>query len=276
MASELTRRALLGAIGVGALGLLAGCAAAGSTAGSGSSRLTGLSAKRAGVSGGTRVGLLGSGLGEVTSVTVDGVPATVRRGESPTFVVPAAKDFVAGHAEVVARSSDGTIGSATLEYALLSGVDRQLNYVLRYWKTYNPAYEVVADNDCVDFASQALLARGWGQTSPWTHDADDVYDSGDAWLSSTAMRDWLSGAPERATALTDDQRASVRLGDLVQFDWDASGDRDHTGTVTSIATVGGRTKIGFAGHTNDSDYRDVDDAITKDHPGGIAYYWSLR
>ena len=46
--------------------------------------------------------------------------------------------------------------------------------------------------------------------------------------------------------------------------------------VTRVATVNGRTKVFFAGHTNDSDYRDVDAAITKGHLGGAAYYWSLK
>lgn len=36
------------------------------------------------------------------------------------------------------------------------------------------------------------------------------------------------------------------------------------------------TKIYLAGHTLDSDHRDVDTAITRDHPGGTAYYWSLE
>ena len=87
---------------------------------------------------------------------------------------------------------------------------------------------------------------------------------------------FMEAHPELGTALTDDERAKVEPGDVVQFDWDGSGDRDHTGVVTRVATVNGRTKVFFAGHTNDSDYRDVDVAITKDHPGGAAYYWSLK
>ena len=67
----------------------------------------------------------------------------------------------------------------------------------------------------------------------------------------------------------------MKPGDVVQFDWDGTGDRDHTGVVTRVAHDGGRIRIAFAGHTKDSDYRDVDDAITVDHPGGTAYYWSL-
>jgi hypothetical protein len=70
-------------------------------------------------------------------------------------------------------------------------------------------------------------------------------------------------------------RDRVVLGDIVQFDWDGNGDRDHTGIVTRVDRTSVGTKVYFAGHTEDSDYRDVDQAITKDHPGGTAYYWHL-
>ena len=43
-----------------------------------------------------------------------------------------------------------------------------------------------------------------------------------------------------------------------------------------VRSSNGHIEIDFAGHTNDSDYRSVDTAITKDHPGGVAYYWSLK
>jgi hypothetical protein len=116
--------------------------------------------------------------------------------------------------------------------------------------------------------------RGWKQQGDWTH-AKAVAQSGGAWISSTLFRDFMTAHPELGTALTDDERAKVKVGDVVQFDWDGTGDRDHTGVVTRVTTDGGTIRIGFAGHTTDSDYRDVDEAITKDHPGGAAFYWSL-
>ena len=67
----------------------------------------------------------------------------------------------------------------------------------------------------------------------------------------------------------------MSVGDIVQFDWDQSGDRDHTGIVTKVTHDDGGTQVYFAGHTLDSDYRSVDTAITEDHPGGAVYYWHI-
>lgn len=158
---------------------------------------------------------------------------------------------------------------------LSAAVQRQIDYVLTYWKNYNTAeYGVLGDNDCVNFASQSLIQRGWTQDDDWYH-ASDIEDSSDTWLSSTAMHDWLETRPDLATPLDDSQRDQVKVGDIVQFDWDRSGDRDHTGIVTRVTHTDAGTQIAFAGHTEDSDYRDVDEAITVDHPGGAVYYWSV-
>jgi hypothetical protein len=153
----------------------------------------------------------------------------------------------------------------------------QVKYVLAHWSEYNTAeFETLGEDDCVNFTSQGLLARGWAQTDEWFYGADGVYSSSAAWRSSTAFRDYLRDHPELATALDDSQRDQVVPGDIVQFDWDNSGDRDHTGTVTKVVKgSGGQVTVYFAGHTTDSDYRSVDDAITVDHPGASVFYWHL-
>ena len=228
------------------------------------------------VAGGTRVRLRGSGLGGVRTVRVGGttVPVESASAGRVVFVAPTAADFRSGRTTVTLHDRSHRIGATALTYAALDGTDRQLQYVLRYWKRYNPAFAPLGSTDCVDFTSQSLLVRGWKQQGAWRH-AADVYRSGPAWISSTAFRDFMAAHPELGSPLTDAQRSRVRLGDVVQFDWDRSGDRDHTGVVTRIMRSGGRIRIGFAGHTQDSDYRDVDTAITKDHPGGRAHYWRL-
>jgi hypothetical protein len=230
------------------------------------------------VKGGTSVTVSGIGLTDVRAVQVAGsvVPATAHAG-TITFRTPPAAAFLPATATIVLRSGSGaTVGTTRYRYHTADGVDRELAYMLKYWKHYNPDYEALDDNDCVDFTSQALLQRGWKQQGEWVH-ADAVVDSGSAWRSSTSFRDFMEEHPELGTALSDQQRSKVRLGDVVQFDWDDSGDRDHTGVVTRITrSKSGHIAISFAGHTNDSDYRSVDTAITEDHPGGVAYYWSLE
>ncbi|GGI45014.1 hypothetical protein BCL57_000749 [Agromyces flavus] len=162
-----------------------------------------------------------------------------------------------------------------LDVATDPRVVAQVEYVLEYWSDYNDEeWGVLERNDCVNFASQSLVVRGWEQDSAWYH-GGDPYSSSASWRSSTAMRDWLEDRPDLATPLGDEERDQVQLGDLVQFDWDNSGDRDHTGVVTRIERSADGVKVFFAGHTLDSDYRDVDVAITKEHPGASVYYWRL-
>ncbi|MFD1721290.1 amidase domain-containing protein [Amnibacterium endophyticum] len=234
-------------------------------------------ARSGSVRGGDRIVLHGTDLGAARTARIGGVEVPlVRQGAASVVATsPAAVDFRSGEVEVALLDADRhEVASTTWTYRAVDGVDRQLEYVLTYWKDYNPAYQRLGDTDCVDFTSQSLLERGWEQQGTWTH-AEQVVSSGPAWISSTAFRDFMTLHPELGTALTDDQRDRVKLGDVVQFDWDGSGDRDHTGVVTRITTEGGRTRIGYAGHTKDSDYRDVDESITIDHPGGTAFYWSL-
>jgi hypothetical protein len=271
------------ALGAAVVGTgLAGCAPAAERGSAGSvdavsaATVTAMSPAAASVRGGTRLTLHGSGLGSVTAVRIAGTDAPVTAADETRLVVtaPASTDFASGRTTAHLLAGSAIVGRTTLAYAPVDGVDRQLQYLLQHWKDYNPAYQPLGTTDCVDFASQSLLARGWRQQDDWTH-AEQVAESGGAWISSTLFRDFMRRHPELGTALTDDERAKVRLGDVVQFDWDGTGDRDHTGVVTRITREGDRIRIGFAGHTLDSDYRDVDDAITKDHPGGAAFYWSL-
>ncbi|TFC90735.1 hypothetical protein E3T28_09835 [Cryobacterium sinapicolor] len=155
-------------------------------------------------------------------------------------------------------------------------VQAQVSYMLAHWTDYNTdAYGVITDNDCVNFTSQSLIERGWTMDDQWwSEGTGSDFDTSSPWISSTAFRDYVAQSG-RATALTDDQRDQVKLGDVAQFDWDNSGDRDHTGVVTRIEGSGDDIQIYYAGHTDDTDFRSVDYAITEKHPGATAYYWSI-
>jgi hypothetical protein len=235
------------------------------------------------VAGGTVVTLTGTGLANVTAVSFGANPATAVTAVSAkelTVTTPQAVNFAAGTVDVSLAEGDAAAvpSGLTYDYAVVTPVDAQLNYALTYWQNRNVAeYGSYGDNDCVNFTSQSLIARGWAMDDSWWHtQAGGVDKYSSAWLSSTSMMNYFTARPELATALTDDQRDQVVVGDIVQFDWDNSGDRDHTGIVTRVEGTGADTQIFFAGHSLDSDYRSVDTAITTDHPGGTAYYWHLQ
>ena len=110
----------------------------------------------------------------------------------------------------------------------------------------------------------------------WSAESGDATDSSITWRSSTAFHDWLAQHPELATELTMEERDDVRVGDLVQFDWDGSGDRDHTGVITKIETRNdGSLALYYAAHTDDTLMRSVDWATTVLHPGASATFWHL-
>ena len=169
-----------------------------------------------------------------------------------------------------------TAAPAPVAAASTGGVQAQVDYMLAHWTNYNTAsYGVITDNDCVNFTSQSLIQRGWAMDANWwSKGTGSSFTHSNAWVSSTAFRNYLASSG-RATALTDQQRDQVKVGDVVQFDWDNSGDRDHTGVVTRIEGSGDDIVIYYAGHTDDTDFRSVDYAITVKHPGATAYYWSI-
>ncbi|NQX27768.1 amidase domain-containing protein [Microbacteriaceae bacterium VKM Ac-2854] len=166
-----------------------------------------------------------------------------------------------------------------------AGVQAQLAYVLEnYDNDFSDEYGFFDANDCANFVSQSLLARGWALDDDWWYSAEEVsgaltdgnghwYSS--SWISATALNEYI--ASTGATPLTDDERDQVALGDVVLFDFDGSGDRDHSGVVTAVETdaATGATSVSYASHSAAGDYRDVDWTITEQHPGGEAFYFHL-
>jgi hypothetical protein len=156
-------------------------------------------------------------------------------------------------------------------------VAKQMAYAREYWATQGPsAFKYLPGVDCADFVSQTLLARGWKMNSRWHNYGG--WRMSPAWISSTALRGYIASLGRRtATELNDSQRRYVKVGDVAQFDWDRSGDRDHTAVVSKVVRLAsGRAKIYVSEHTDPWLLRDVDDMITRVHPGGLAYYWSIH
>lgn len=292
----LGRRSFVGLVtGAGALGLtgilsactpgsgVAAITSGDSAAASSLTTVTTLSSTSGSVVGGDAVTITGSGLDRVASITVGDATAAITESaaDALTFTVPPAASFAEGPAAVVLADDGGApieTDALQYDYALLTPVDRQLSYLLAHFDdTGSDEFGYYDENDCVNFTSQGLLARGWEQDDEWwySNDGGDV-EHGKPWISSTYLMNYLLEHPERATVLGDDQRDQLKLGDVVQFDWDNSGDRDHTGTVTRLETdETGAVVVYFAGHTDNTDFRSVDWAITTYHPGASVYYWSI-
>lgn len=190
-----------------------------------------------------------------TAIDDLGLPAATAE-PVPTATGVLATTKVVASALAFAYTPDPAIEAAKAAAALAaSRLASQLDYLETYWSDYNSAqYGVIGGNDCVNFTSQSLIARGWAMDAEWSYSAAGGYSS--AWASSTAFNSYLAAHPERATPLTDAQRDQVKPGDVVQFDWDGSGDWDHTGVVTSVS---GGTVL-YSSHTADNYDQSIDSA----------------
>jgi len=154
----------------------------------------------------------------------------------------------------------------------VSGVDAQLAYLGSHWDSRNvDGYGSLDGTDCVNFTSQGLIARGWKMNDDWWHvSAVGLHKYSSPWVSSTAFMNYLAEHPELATVV---DAAGAELGDIVQFDYDNSGNRDHTATISRIDDDG---TIFVIQHSDDAEFRSVDEQLeTHDGGEGTAYYWHV-
>ncbi|RFA17333.1 hypothetical protein B7R21_00940 [Subtercola boreus] len=245
--------------------------------------VTGVSVASGSLTGGTAVSLTGSGLADVVGVTVGGAAATslaVDGTGAVSFLTPAAVDYQPAAAAIALAFRDGTSLDAgtPFAYQAVTAVDRQLQYAFTYWQDYNLAqWSRFSDNDCGNFVNQTLLARGWQQNSDWYSDYATTGDYSLSWIRGNEMDDYLNSRDD-TTRLELSERASVKVGDVVMFDWDPENDNgvDHTMLVSRVdLNPDGTNAIKLVGHTLDAQYRDLDGAITIENPGGTAHFYSI-
>jgi len=236
------------------------------------------------VSGDGTVTITGSNLSSVAAVTIGGQQAVVQQAspEKVVAVVPPAQNFQAGTVPVQVTAKNGApvaSGGVAYTYQVSTPVDRQLAYAMAHWNNYNTAQYGDLNpvgGDCANFVSQTLIARGWTMNGDWyNHNAAASWSP--AWGYVPAMDSYFR-ANATQLGLTEhplDQRADIKVGDIVMFDWNNNDSLDHVQIVSGVKTVNGQIKILMAGHNTDSDYRDLDQAITVDHPGAGGHFWSL-
>jgi outer membrane lipoprotein-sorting protein len=234
------------------------------------------------ISGGT-VTIAGKNLADVKAVEIGGQAATVQEATDSkvVVVVPAAANFQPATVAVSVTTAGGksVASEDAYSYQVQTPVDKQLNYALTYWKTYNTAEWGDLNpvgGDCANFVSQTLIARGWTQTAAW-YNKNAAADWSPAWGYVPSMDNYFraNATSLGLTKYSFDQRDKIKVGDIVMFDWNDNDSLDHVQLVSAVQDVDGKISIEMAGHNEDSDYRDLDEAITVEHPGGIGHFWSL-
>ena len=151
-------------------------------------------------------------------------------------------------------------------------VQSQLEYIAGHFRDKSRStWGYIPSFNCANFASQSLIARGYKQTSKWHNRMGATWSVSRTWTSSTALSKYVksfSGSKQ----ISYENRNQVQVGDLVFFDWDKSGDRDHSGVVTAILTTVSGPKIYYASHTAHGLYQSVVVATTLLHRGGKSYF----
>lgn len=236
------------------------------------------------------VTITGRDLSQVKTVEFGSVPAKVRAVDSGAknstatikVTAPPAADFQSGAVKITLKNAKGEVVAAknnVYSYTAQSGVDKQLQYAMTYWQNYNTTEYGDLNSvggDCANFVSQTLVARGWPMTDEWyNHDA--AADWSPAWGYVPAMDEYFAQNADQLglQEVSFDQRDKVALGDVAIFDWDNDGSPDHVQIVTAIKKVDGVIKIEMASHNDDGPYRDLDQLITEQHPGGTGHFWHL-
>jgi len=270
---------LLPAAGVVLLLALSGCSVNAAGALPKGIVVTGASLDSGSLSGGDEIVLTGAHLDEVSGVDFGSAAAesVTLDGDSLVVVTPASTDFDAKTVPISVHW-EGDSGAPTgleFSYRVVTPLDAQMNYLLAHWDSPNAlTFGRLNGTDCVNFTSQALLARGWTMTSEWWHSqSSGVNQYGRPWISSTAFMRYLEDHPELAVPV---DAADVAVGDIAQFDYEGTGTgdaakRNHTGTVSKVLG----DEVFVVQHNKDSDYEPVDDMLAAHGPQATVFYWRV-
>lgn len=176
----------------------------------------------------------------------------------------------AGAIAIALLALSGCAATPAEEATADSGVESQMAYLHKHFDDRNSAeFGSLDGTDCVNFTSQGLHARGWKMTDDWWHLAVvGQHQYSKAWVSSTTFAAYLDDHPSLAEEAT---AADVAIGDLVQFDYDSSGNRDHTATVSRVDNG----EIFVVQHSPDADFKPVQEVLDEHGGGGTAYFWKI-
>lgn len=207
----------------------------------------------------------------------DPVPPVVPLRTVDGTALPPDPSLVTG--QVPAIDAGAVLDSGPYVYDAVgeAAVDRQMAYLFAHWNNYNTARYGDFNawgGDCQNFVSQSLVARGWTMTPEWYNDWPHNSWSA-AWVHVPSFNSWMNRHPYGATPVQFNQRATIKVGDLVVLDWDADGSLDHIQVVSRVQVIDGQIKIAMIGHNTDSDYRDLDTLLNVTYPGAIGWFWSI-
>lgn len=180
--------------------------------------------------------------------------------------------------------SKGIQRNSTLPYSDFQGASPQdeakstafsrasvASYALQYWSSYNSSYRSFSPTDCTNFVSQAMRAGGWTDVSGWYQSASHWwYNSLNqtwSWVNADLWGDFTYNRPRGVIA---SYISDLRVGDVLEADWNADGTVDHAMIVTSKTS----SDIFLTYHSNNQKDKPFS-TILADNPGTVWYGYLL-
>lgn len=178
---------------------------------------------------------------------------------------------------------------------------RAASYASSYWSNYNSAFEDCTSKggDCQNFASQCIWYGFGGTTSGIASHAFPMLTnwygsksgSSSSWISCTNFRGtalktsgsstgvygivWEMPRKTSAGDAYENYFSTLEVGDIIQFEWNDTGNK-HAVVVTKVTgTAGSRTadNIYVSGHTTDEYNRLLSDKLQSN---SNPKYWAIR
>lgn len=139
-------------------------------------------------------------------------------------------------------------------------------YARRYWEDYNPEYRDYDERggDCTNFVSQAMRAGGWRDVAgPWGDHKAWWHHPGNESHSWISVEKWYGFTRDSGRTRLGEVH-ELRVGDILQVDFQNNGRRDHSMVVT-------RTRDGekYLTYHSDDEYNKPLSVIEEQNPDAV-------
>lgn len=231
---------------------------------------------------GASVVLRGKHLDGIKTAKLSGKSLTMKSRSSTSIklVFPAAKNYKTTTKSLKLTISKGYKSpkskTVKIKYVTNTAVGRQMNYAMRHISSKNSSYPYFKDNNCQNFVSQTLKARGWSQSKSWYAKSRTSYSMSFIRVMTFHKLITTKAAYKKRVKIlgTDSQatRAKVHVGDLVFAYWNKKKTFrwNHVMIVSKITkSKSGHINIYMAGNTLNLSYRSLDKLkkSTRDYYG---------
>lgn len=147
------------------------------------------------------------------------------------------------------------------------------NYAYTWALSRNSAYRYFPGADCTNFVSQSVRAGNWWMISGYyTYTTVWWYNSLNQSRTWINAHSWYTFTKNRPRGTIAQYFSNLRLGDILQMDFDRNGTIDHSMVVTYKSSTG---VIYLSYHTTDTRNKSIN-TILSQYPSAAYYGWLIK